>query len=291
MNHQNRRTIHEITKIYNSSDIILIVIDARDPLGSWSRLFENLNNEFKKKIIYVLNKSDLVPAFVLAKWLRIFSLYYPTIAFHSGVKISHGKTIVLNIIKQIKKSIYWKKKNLFVGVIGYPNVGKSSLINTLKRKVITKSSPFAGETKTWKFIKLFKNIFLIDSPGIVLNSCVNLMLCQTKRKSGKMPSGDIAMNPNEIIDKISCNFKNKNSSKIEMKIQKNNLSHNKIKIFKNLKKGGEIDEKKETRKKIKNFIKSNIPWFSPIPSFKKKIIRITNFKFILKKTFTIKIPV
>ena len=291
MNSQSRRTIHETTKIYNSSDIILIIIDGRNPLGSWSRLFENLNNEFKKKIIYVLNKSDLVPAFVIARWLRLFSLYYPTIAFHSLVKKSHGKTIVLNIIKQIRKSIYWKKKNLFVGVLGYPNVGKSSLINTLKGKVTTKSSPYVGETKTWKFIKLFKNIFLIDSPGIVLESYTNLMLCQIKKKIGKMPHGEISMVPNEIIDKISCKYRNKNPFNIEIKIPKNSLGSNKIKIFKNLKKGGEIDENKETRKKIKKFMKSNIPWYSPIPSFKKKIIKIEKFKFKLKKIFNIGIPI
>jgi len=291
MNSQNRRKIHEITKIYNSSDIILIVVDGRDPLGSWSRLFENLNNDFKKKIIYVLNKSDLVPAFVIARWLRIFSLYYPTIAFHSVVEKSHGKTIVLNIIKQIKKSIYWKKKNLFVGVLGYPNVGKSSLINTLKGKVTTKTSPYAGETKTWKFIKLFKNIFLIDSPGIILDSYPNLMLCQIKKIFEKLYSGEITMMPIEIIDKISCKYKYKNLFNIETKIPKNNVGQNKIKIFKNLKKGGEIDENKETRRKIKNFMKSNIPWFSPIPSFKKKVIKMENFKFKLKKTFNIGIPI
>jgi len=54
-----------------------------------------------------------------------------------------------------------------VGFIGYPNVGKSSIINTLKKKKVCKSAPVPGETKVWQYVTLFKRIFLIDCPGVV----------------------------------------------------------------------------------------------------------------------------
>lgn len=59
------------------------------------------------------------------------------------------------------------KKNISVGFIGYPNVGKSSVINTLKKKQVCKVAPIPGETKVWQYISMTKRIYLIDCPGIV----------------------------------------------------------------------------------------------------------------------------
>ena len=59
------------------------------------------------------------------------------------------------------------KKTVSVGFIGYPNVGKSSIINTLKNTTVCKSAPIPGETKVWQYIRLTKRIYLIDCPGVV----------------------------------------------------------------------------------------------------------------------------
>jgi nuclear GTP-binding protein len=55
-------------------------------------------------------------------------------------------------------------------VIGYPNVGKSSVINTLISKKSCKVAPIPGETKIWQYITLFRNIYLIDCPGVVVDA-------------------------------------------------------------------------------------------------------------------------
>lgn len=57
-----------------------------------------------------------------------------------------------------------------VGVVGFPNVGKSSLINSLKRSKAAPTGNTPGITKTMQEIYLDKNIMLIDSPGVVLSS-------------------------------------------------------------------------------------------------------------------------
>jgi nuclear GTP-binding protein len=54
-----------------------------------------------------------------------------------------------------------------VGFVGYPNTGKSSIINTLKKKKVCNVAPIPGETKVWQYITLMKRIYLIDCPGIV----------------------------------------------------------------------------------------------------------------------------
>lgn len=62
------------------------------------------------------------------------------------------------------------KKQISVGFIGYPNVGKSSIINTLRSKKVCKVAPIAGETKVWQYITLMRRIYLIDCPGVVYPS-------------------------------------------------------------------------------------------------------------------------
>lgn len=51
--------------------------------------------------------------------------------------------------------------------MGYPNVGKSSIINTLKKKKVCNVAPIPGETKVWQYVALMRRIYLIDCPGIV----------------------------------------------------------------------------------------------------------------------------
>jgi nuclear GTP-binding protein len=94
---------------------------------------------------------------------------YPTIAFHASPTHSFGKGSLIQLLRQFSR-LHADKKQISVGLIGYPNVGKSSVINTLKASKVCKVAPVPGETKVWQYITLTKRIYLIDCPGIVPSS-------------------------------------------------------------------------------------------------------------------------
>lgn len=90
----------------------------------------------------------------------------PTIAFHASINNSFGKGSLIQLLRQFSV-LHSDKKQISVGFIGYPNVGKSSIINTIKKKKVCTVAPIPGETKVWQYITLMRRIYLIDCPGVV----------------------------------------------------------------------------------------------------------------------------
>lgn len=134
---QSRRIRSELFKVIDSSDVVVEVLDARDPLGTRAPHAEAFirKNANHKHLIFILNKCDLVPTKVTAAWLRYLSKEAPTLAFHASITNPYGKGSLINLLRQFGK-LHDDKKQISVGFIGYPNVGKSSIINTLKKKKV-----------------------------------------------------------------------------------------------------------------------------------------------------------
>ena len=87
-------------------------------------------------------------------------------AFHANINNSFGKGSLIALLRQFS-SLHSDRKQISVGMVGYPNTGKSSIINTLRKKKVCVVAPIAGETKVWQYITLMKRIYMIDCPGIV----------------------------------------------------------------------------------------------------------------------------
>ncbi|KAM4834145.1 LOW QUALITY PROTEIN: nucleolar GTP-binding protein 2-like [Thomomys bottae] len=168
---QSKRIWGELYKVIDSSDVVVQVLDARDPMGTRSPHIEAYLKKEKpwKHLIFVLNKCDLVPTWATKRWVAVLSQDYPTLAFHASLTNPFGKGAFIQPLRQFGK-LHTHKKQISVGFIGYPNVGKSSVINTLCSKKVCSVAPIAGETKVWQYITLMRPIFLIDCPGVVYPS-------------------------------------------------------------------------------------------------------------------------
>jgi ribosome biogenesis GTPase A len=156
-------------KIVQMSDIILEVLDARFiPETRNSEIEEQIKKQ-DKKIIYVFNKADLIDI-KKVKEEDIMSLN-PKV-FVSCINRKGGKEL-RNKIKitsyNVKKPADKIRDKISVGVIGYPNTGKSSIINLLVGKPAAGIGADAGFTKGIQKINLTSDIVLLDSPGVIPN--------------------------------------------------------------------------------------------------------------------------
>ena len=138
-------------KIVKDADIVLEVLDARFP--NITRI-SRLEKMAKEKLILVINKADLVSEKVLDNIKTEFkNSKYVLVS-------SKNSRNILELIKLIRN----KGK---VAVIGYPNTGKSTLINKLSSGGRAKTSSESGFTKGKQLIAGKRGIMLMDTPGIV----------------------------------------------------------------------------------------------------------------------------
>lgn len=176
--------------VLDAADVILYVLDARDPNGTRSRAIERqiMSAEGgEKRLILILNKIDLVPPNVLKGWLVYLRRYFPTLPLKATTSAANAatfdhKALTMQgtsgtLFKALKTYANAKqlKRSISVGVIGYPNVGKSSVINALTSRVggTMSACPVgaeAGVTTSLREVKLDKKLKIIDSPGIVFPS-------------------------------------------------------------------------------------------------------------------------
>lgn len=169
-----RHYVRALHKVVDESDIIILVLDARDPEGCRSQLVEEevrrRENE-GKKLVFVLNKIDLVPRENAQQWLRYLRHSTPTLPFRSALsnQRSNLSSATAPALLRLLKSYKPAAQSVTVGVVGFPNVGKSSLINSLKRSKVCAVAAQAGHTKEIQTVQLERGVKIIDSPGVIFD--------------------------------------------------------------------------------------------------------------------------
>ena len=143
-----------INKVIDESDVIMIVLDARFYKESINKDIEKLIKEKNKKFLYVINKIDML-TFDKQKEIKL----------NPSIQVSAAQR--LSTTRLLKKLLQFSNgRQITVGVLGYPNTGKSSIINALKGRHSAKASSESGYTKGLQKIRVHKRILLIDSPGV-----------------------------------------------------------------------------------------------------------------------------
>ena len=156
-------------KIVQMSDIILEVLDSRFIKETRNFEIEKKIEKQNKKIIYVLNKSDLVDRKKINKKEAesIIPKVFVSCPSRKGIKELRDK--IKELSGKVEKPVDNLLNKITVGVVGYPNTGKSSIINLLTGKKVAGTGADAGFTKGIHKLRLTKEISLLDSPGIIPN--------------------------------------------------------------------------------------------------------------------------
>lgn len=152
-------------------DLVIELVDARIPLSSRNPDIDELGKQ--KARLILMNKSDLASAKQTKKWSEYFkNKGYFVVGLDARAKAGM-KTISAVIMDACKEKIERDRKRgiknrpVRAMVVGIPNVGKSTFINTYAGKACAKTGNKPGITKGKQWIKLNKNVELLDTPGIL----------------------------------------------------------------------------------------------------------------------------
>lgn len=155
----------EIKKVMPQMDLIIEVLDARIPFSSENPLVPNLRGD--TPLIKVLNKRDLADPDITAQWQAWLEK-------ERGVRtitLTHNQRSealdILRLAAEMTPGHDRQKSALRVMILGIPNVGKSTLINTLAGRPAAKTGNEPAVTRAQQAIKLPDNILLYDTPGFL----------------------------------------------------------------------------------------------------------------------------
>ncbi len=148
-----------VNGVIRQSDILILVLDARFIDETMNAEIMDKIKEKKKPYMYAITKTDIAG--------RIDTDSLPTPYVLVSPTQGSGRNRLRERILAIAERSYGKGSSVRVGVLGYPNVGKSSVINMLKGAKSASTSSMPGHTKMEQPVRADSRILLIDTPGVI----------------------------------------------------------------------------------------------------------------------------
>jgi ribosome biogenesis GTPase A len=164
-----KREVQEKLKLI---DIVFELVDARIPMSSRNPMIDEIL--VNKPRIMLLNKADMADEEITKQWIAFFQKQHiKALAIDSqggtGIKqiVAAAKEMLKPKFEKMMAKGIKKPRAMRALIVGIPNVGKSTLINRLAGKHIAKTGDKPGVTKAQQWIKVGKEMELLDTPGIL----------------------------------------------------------------------------------------------------------------------------
>lgn len=161
----------EITEVLPLVDIVLEIRDARIPISSKNPMIDEILKN--KPRLILLNKATLADKTDTKKWLNELTkgnVYALDIDSITGFNMNKIQPLIREILKERLDALREKglvNKSLKALVVGIPNVGKSTFINTMAKRKVAKTGDKPGVTKSQTWLRISDNLQFLDTPGIL----------------------------------------------------------------------------------------------------------------------------
>lgn len=161
----------QVTEKLKMIDIVFELVDARIPISSRNPMIDEIIQH--KPRIVLLNKADMADQNITKQWIRFFEekgVQALAINSQAGKGLKEINSLSKSILKEKfdrMKAKGLRPRPIRALIVGIPNVGKSTLINRLANKNIAKTGNTPGVTKAQQWIKVGKELELLDTPGIL----------------------------------------------------------------------------------------------------------------------------
>ncbi|MFB0979441.1 MAG: ribosome biogenesis GTPase YlqF [Alteromonadaceae bacterium] len=161
----------EIKEILPQIDVVIEVCDARLPLSSENPMITEIRGDLP--LIKILNKSDLADPKKTAVWLEYLESQKNVKAIALTTDNPSVAKMLPSLIRKLAPSKNETGKQINVVIMGIPNVGKSTLLNTLVGKAKAKVGNEPAVTKGQQRIRLDEGLYLYDTPGMLWPKIIN----------------------------------------------------------------------------------------------------------------------
>ena len=196
-----KKTKDELKKVMPYIDIVYEVIDARIPYSSKIKDIDSIIRN--KTRILIMSKKDLCDINVTNSWIKYYEeMGYKVLLIDLNDQNDYKKITLLtndlvSHINKKRKANGLKEKEIKACVLGIPNVGKSTLINKLAGKKVSKVGNLPGVTKSLTWLKTKYKLLILDTPGILWpkfddEKIAFNLASMTAIKEDVLPIGDIA---------------------------------------------------------------------------------------------------